>query len=90
MTYSYKGPFTRIKHVGQTLSNTVRLCWTVLDQCWIVFGCAGCWSVQTNPTPSNNVGVLYQAGNYGIYLITRTKALYVGHPPTPFNTIQHV
>ena len=31
-----KGPFKRIRHVGQTLSNIVRWCWTVFDQCWVL------------------------------------------------------
>ena len=45
----------------------------MLDGVWSVLDCVGCWSVQTNPTPSNNVGFQYQAQNYGVFLITRTK-----------------
>ena len=35
----------------------------------------GCWGVQTNPTPPNNVGFQYQVQNYGVFLIMRTKLL---------------
>ena len=35
----------------------------------------GCWSLQTNPTLSDNVEFQDQARNYGLFLITRTKML---------------
>ena len=36
LEYKPKDPFKRIKHVGQTLPNIARWCWTVFDQCWIM------------------------------------------------------
>ena len=47
----------------------------VLDGVWSVLDCVGCWSVQTNPKPSNNVGFQYQVRNCCVFLITRTKML---------------
>ena len=44
------GLFKRIKHVGQTLSNIVRWCWTVFDQCWIVLDAWVFKRIQHHPT----------------------------------------
>ena len=37
----------------------------------------GCWSVQTNPTPSNNVGFQYQTRNYCVFLSRERKCFTV-------------
>ena len=56
----------------------------------------GCWGVQTKPTLlSNNVGFQYQARNYGVVLITRTKMLYdtmksLNKVKTSSNIVQHL
>ena len=46
-------------------SNIVGWCWMVFDHCWMVLDgvwslldCVGCWSVQTNLTPSNSLGTM--------------------------------
>ena len=39
-----------MKHVGQTLSNTVRRCWTVFDQFWIVLDAGVFQPIQHHPT----------------------------------------
>ena len=58
-------------------SNIIQHCWVLLDgvRVWSVLDCVGCWSVHTNPTPSNNVGFRYHARNYGVLLIMRAKML---------------
>ena len=36
LRHQSKGLFKRIKHVGQTLPNILRWCWTVFDRCWLL------------------------------------------------------
>ena len=45
-----KGPFKRIKHIGQTLPYIVRWYWTVFDQCWIVLDAGVFKQIQHHPT----------------------------------------
>ena len=80
-------------------SNMIQHCWVVLDGIWSLLDCVGCWSVQTNPIPSNNVGFRYHARKYGVLLITRAKMLddigwkgwtksnFIQHRPTCLNVL---
>ena len=39
-----------VKHVGHTLSNIVRWCWMLFDQCWIVLNAGVFKRIQHHPT----------------------------------------
>ena len=82
------GSYILVKHYPTLLGYVV---WSMLD-------CVECWSVQTNPATSNNVGFQYLARNYGIFLIETkmlddvrwkvwTKSNFIQHRPTLSNML---
>ena len=95
--------FLNVKiNVLKARSNMIQHCLMVLDGVRSVLNSVGCWSLQTNPTPSNNVGCQYRVRNYGVLLITRAKMLvdvgwkawtklnFIQHRPTPSNMFDGV